>query len=315
MRIATNTKEIPTGSFYVKLDKFYIYDSKPVVLEYLTDLFSQRKSNVYMLKLRDKYFVFLIEKDKLRIKEKTSIDEILLLYPNAVIKEDKYLKKIKPKVKGFVVNKKQLIAFPILLLTFTSLFVLYKKKQLNEQQEKLRQMAIQEEERRRQMQMQQQQVVYKPVCKSNLKSFLANYLPYSVIEDGTLRVKVKDTTYNIPLNEEETEPISIDKIVMPSTKSNIQIDNEGYRVNIQGYYNCIGFISLNKDIPMKIRRLNNETQQQSQSQQNQPQQSQDNTYNCDIVIPFDCIKPSTTTINTTATNTATTTTNTTTATD
>jgi type II secretory pathway pseudopilin PulG len=295
MKVALSDKEIPTGSFYVRLDKFYIYDSKSVVLEYLTDLFKQRKANAYVLKFRDKYYVFLIEKDRLTIKEKDNINDILILYPNAIVKEDRYLKKIKPRTKGFSLNKKQLIAFPALLTILVILFVGYKKKQLAEKEARLRQMALQEQQLRQQQQ--QQQAVYKPMCLSNVASFLENYIPYSVIEEGILRVKVKDTTYNIPLESKETEPIRIEKLYMPTKDYNITPIPEGYDIRIKGYIQCLNFVFSNKDIPLTIRRITNEiNQQQPQLQQNG---NSNDYYNCEFILPFDCVS---TTARTTATN-------------
>lgn len=302
MKVALSDKEIPTGSFYVRLDKFYIYDSKSVVLEYLTDLFKQRKASVYVLKFKDKYYVFLIEKDRLTIKEKDNIDDILILYPNAVVKEDRYLKKIRPKTKGFSLNKKQLIAFPVLLTILAILFVSYKKKQLAEKEARLRQMALQEQQLR-----QHQQVVYKPVCLSNKVSFLENYIPYSVVEDGVLRVKVKDTTYNIPLESKETEPVRIEKLYMPTKDYNITPIPEGYDIRIRGYIQCLNFVFSNKDIPLTIRRITNEINQP----QPQPQQNGNSNdyYNCEFILPFNCVgtTDATTTAKTTATATTTTT--------
>lgn len=289
MKVATSDKNIPTGSFYVKFKNFYIYDNKPVILEYLTDLFKQRNSPVYILELKGKYYVFKISGNSLEIFTRDNIDDVILEYPNAVVKQDRYLKKIKPKVKGIRIDKKQLALFVILSVFIVLGFVFVKKKKREEEIAKNQIQQIKE--------ISQQQTQPQPQCFSNVKHFALNYVPYIEVENEVAYIVINDTRYDVPLNREPAEPVSVNTIYITSADYQQTNTEEGYKISIDDYYKCLEFIERNKDIPLIIRRLNYE-------------KKENNTYACDFIINWDCI--STTTNTTSPTTSPATTTNTTT---
>ena len=89
MRITDNFRNIPEKYFYVRVKRFFIYDTTPAVLQYLPSLFSEGESNAYVLQTGKINHCFIFSKDfkNLEYFKTDSINEVLMEYPLAVIEK------------------------------------------------------------------------------------------------------------------------------------------------------------------------------------------------------------------------------------
>jgi hypothetical protein len=258
MRLQKGKKGIKTGEYFVKKGEVYVVGTaeEKVLLSGLSYAIHQKDARMYAIIDHNKVHFFDLERLKYQYLDRSLLDEVLMVYPNAFVLEVSQKTRGRVSKRGIEIDKRKVLMSVMLLLVIVSLYVFndyYKKKR--EEAERVRRM--QEMAR---MQAQQGPQIVLPPCTSNIEDFMSKYIFPAYVEEGAVIVQSEDTTVKVPLVIKQVPRVgSHIKVYLPDiayTESRLPDGGLSWRLN--GFENCLEFVYKNRHLPLGVLFLKEE---------------------------------------------------------
>jgi hypothetical protein len=255
MRLQKGKKGIKTGEYFVKKGEVYIVGTaeEKGLLSNLSYAISQRDVRMYVLIDHNKAHFFDLERLKYQYLDRSLLDEVLMVYPNAFVLEASQKTRGRVSKRGIEIDRKKVLVSVMLLSVIVSLYVLndyYKKKrEEDEGARKMQELAW--------MQTQQGQQIVLPPCNSNLEDFMNKYIFPAYVEEGAVIAQSEDTTVKVPLVSKQVARVgSYIKVYIPDVGwAESRLPDGGLTWQAKDFEDCVEFIYKNRHLPLSIVSL------------------------------------------------------------
>ena len=252
MRIEQDSKRIAQGELYVRHGDFYVVGGAEYkdILSTLAGLVSSNPSSQKFLVVGVKAYLFDFVKGVIRVYEKEDAEVLLAVEPQ--IKACKVGECVgKVKKKGLSIDKRQVIIAGILFLVVVGVFKVYSYYKQKREEELAR-------KRQQEMAMKvQSQKPVLPPCTSNVRSFFEKFVFPAQVRNAQIYIQGSSgIAVVVPLEEQQDVRVgSRIRIVSPSEDITKGQDSLGVYFQLNNYYQCLEFISLNKELPLTVEEL------------------------------------------------------------
>jgi len=256
MRLQRGKKGIKTGEYFVKKGDVYVVGTAEErgLLSALSYAIGKQDADVYVLIDQNKAHFFDFEKLRYQHLDRSLLEEVLMVYPNAFVLEVGQQTRGKVSKSGVEINRKQVFMSGVLLMVFFSLLIFnnYYKKKKREEEERIRRM--QEMAR---LQAQKQKQVVLPPCTANIDDFMSKYIFPAHIEGSAIVIQSDDTLIKVPLMSRQVPRVgSHIKVYIPSLSSTeSKLPDGGIAWQFRDFGDCLEFIYKNRHLPLSVVSL------------------------------------------------------------